>query len=177
MCGEINCLSAFSARVYATPTLCGVLWSMETVYVWIAFWTTVLVHSQVWQNAIPSDKEWPCGHCLCTLSSGTSVTSGWGGEYGKINLLSAVAQWTLVEMTIYWWVYCLTTMQYIHTYTHTYINICICYIQTIHTYIQTYSTYITMHTNSTVYTVLTIQYIRYNIQYIQCTQNNTVHYM
>jgi hypothetical protein len=36
------------------------------------------VMAQQLHDAVPSDEEWHCGHCLCTQSSGTSAALHWG---------------------------------------------------------------------------------------------------
>jgi hypothetical protein len=63
---------------------------------WIIILNNVLlVDRQQWQNAVPSDEEWVCGHWLYTLMYGTVVTSDWGR--GSITVLWAVAQCSLVQ--------------------------------------------------------------------------------
>ena len=38
---------------------------------WITIQNNVLCYRHYGQNAVPSDEEWACGRCLCTLTSGT----------------------------------------------------------------------------------------------------------
>ena len=61
----------------------------------------VLVHRQQWQNVIPVDEESPCGCCVCTTLSATSVTLDRGRSWEKIAVLSALGQCGLVDRQHY----------------------------------------------------------------------------
>jgi len=63
---------------------------------WLTIQNNLLVHRQPWQNAFPSDVEWPCGCSLLTLSFGIPVTWEWG-RWGKVTVLSSGAQCSLVD--------------------------------------------------------------------------------
>lgn len=79
---------------------------------WLTIQNNSLVQTQQWQNAVPSDEEWPFGRNLLTQSFGTPVTWNWKRRWGKVTVLLTVAQCIVVDRHHYKYPLCLCLLHW-----------------------------------------------------------------